>query len=72
LEAPQPDTQFGDYKCEALYKRVAGFKPKMMREQSEFPLTVWFKRAEDGRVTVRRVAAPTKFGNVVVLRREAD
>ena len=69
FKAPVADTEFGDFRCEAMYTRVAGFKPKMMKRRTEFPLTVWFVTRPSGKSFIRRAAASTQFGDVIVLLR---
>lgn len=67
LGAPEPD---GDrVRCPAIYRRIAGFKPKMMKKQSEFPFDIWFEMRPDGMAQIVRAAGDTMFGLAVVLLR---
>ncbi|MEM9144887.1 MAG: DUF3108 domain-containing protein [Pseudomonadota bacterium] len=54
-------------RCDALYARVGGFKPKMMKKP-DFPFTVWFAPGEAGGWAFLRAMGETPFG-VAVLRR---
>ena len=68
LGAPTPD---GDrIKCPAKYRRIAGFKPKMMKKQAEFPFDVWFAEREDGLAHFIRAAGESMYGVAVILLRE--
>lgn len=68
LGQPEPD---GDrLKCSALYRRIAGFKPKMMKKHPEFPFEVWFAERPDGRAHFVRAAGTSMFGLAVILLRE--
>jgi len=57
-------------RCPALYRRVAGFKPKMMRKTPTFPFDVWYEERPDGLTHLVRVAGGSMFGVAVVLLRE--
>ena len=64
-------TKDGDrIKCPAKYRRIAGFKPKMMRKQAEFPFHVWFKENDQGQAYFFRAAGESMFGVAVILLRE--
>lgn len=68
LGAPKKD---GDrIKCSAKYRRIAGFKPKMMKKQSEFPFSIWYEERPDGLAHVVRATGESMFGLAVVLLRE--
>ena len=59
----------GTVTCEGRYERLAGFKPKRMRE-AIFPFEAEMDPAGEGRWRPRIVRAPTKFGTATaVLRR---
>ncbi len=68
LGAPEPDQ--GRIRCPAVYRRIAGFKPKQMRETPEFPFSVWFEVRDDGLAHVKRAAGDSMFGIAVVLARD--
>ncbi|MGD1922828.1 MAG: DUF3108 domain-containing protein [Paracoccaceae bacterium] len=57
-------------KCGALYRRIAGFKPKMMKKRPEFPFWVWFEDRPDGLAHIVRAAGDSMFGLAVILMRE--
>lgn len=68
LGAPEPHQ--GRIRCPATYRRVAGFKPKLMRRQAEFPFHVWFEVRADGLAHFKRAAGDSMFGLIVILARE--
>ena len=68
LGAPSPDG--ARIKCPAKYRRIAGFKPKMMKKQAEFPFDVWFSERPDGMAHFVRAAGESMFGIAVILLRE--
>lgn len=57
-------------KCKAKYRRIAGFKPKMMKKRAEFPFNVWFAEKADGKAHFVRAAGESMFGLAVILLRE--
>ncbi|MEM9062650.1 MAG: DUF3108 domain-containing protein [Pseudomonadota bacterium] len=57
-------------RCSALYRRIAGFKPKMMKKRPEFPFRIWFEDRPDGRAHIVRAAGESMFGLAVVLLRD--
>ena len=57
-------------RCPALYRRIAGFKPKMMRKRPKFPFDIWYEKRGDGLAHVVRAAGDTMFGIAAVLLRE--
>lgn len=68
LGQPAPDGE--RIKCPAKYRRIAGFKPKMMKKQAEFPFDVWFVERPDGKAHFMRAAGESMFGVAVILLRE--
>ena len=68
LGAPSPDGE--RIRCPAKYRRIAGFKPKMMKKQAEFPFDVWFVERPDGLAHFIRAAGESMFGVAVILLRE--
>ncbi len=57
-------------KCPAMYRRIAGFKPKMMKKRPTFPFSIWYEERPDGLAHVVRAAGDSMFGIAVVLLRE--
>ena len=57
-------------RCPATYRRIAGFKPKMMKKQAEFPFNVWFEQRPDGLAQFVRAAGESMFGLAVILLRK--
>lgn len=55
-------------KCHALYRRVAGYKPKELKETIGF--NVWFEERPDGLMHVVRAAGESMLGVAVLLLRE--
>lgn len=55
-------------RCPALYRRVAGYKPKELNET--IPFDVWFEERPDGLAHLVRAAGESGFGLAVVLLRE--
>lgn len=66
LHAAEPDGTLR--RCEALYRRVAGFKPKMMKKP-DFPFTVWYAPRHGGGWAFLRAMGETPFGTAVLRRR---
>ena len=60
----------GRLRCPAVYRRVAGFKPKMINRQREFPFHIWFEVKDDGLAHIKRAAGESMFGLAVVLGRD--
>lgn len=56
-------------RCPAKYRRVAGFKPKMLRKP-DFPFNIWFVERGDGLAHVLRAAGESPFGLAVALMRQ--
>ncbi|MEM1299464.1 MAG: DUF3108 domain-containing protein [Pseudomonadota bacterium] len=64
-------TMDGDrIRCPALYRRIAGFKPKMMKKRPKFPFHVWFEERADGKAHMVRAAGDSMFGIAVILLRD--
>lgn len=57
-------------RCPALYRRIAGFKPKLMKKRPKFPFDIWYEERKDGLAHVVRAAGDTMFGLAVVLLRK--
>ena len=56
-------------RCPANYRRIAGFKPKMMKERPNFPFNIWLEERGDGLAHVGRGAGESMFGLAVILLR---
>lgn len=63
LEAARPEQ--GMMRCAALYRRVAGFKPKLM-ERPDWPLELWFARDAGGLWHLERAMGEMSFGIAVL------
>lgn len=78
LAAPVPDAAPADLvgpsqprlRCGAIYRRIAGFRPKLMAKQREFAFAVWFQRQADGQYWVVRAEGETPLGEAVVRLRD--
>lgn len=68
LGAPSPDGN--RIKCPATYRRIAGFKPKMMKKRAIFPFSVWYEDRPDGKAHIIRAAGESILGLAVILLRE--
>ena len=66
----QPKKKGERIRCPANYRRIAGFKPKMMRKRPNFPFAIWYEVGPDGLAHVVRAAGDTMFGTAVVLLRK--
>lgn len=55
-------------RCPAHYRRIAGYKPKELKETIDF--SVWFEERPDGLAHVVRMAGESLLGLAVVLLRE--
>ena len=64
----EPEQRDAGIRCEALYRRVAGFKPKQMKDP-EFPFEFWFEQAPNGTYRVLRALGDTPIGTAVIRRR---
>jgi len=70
VELGEPRRDGERIECPAVYHRVAGFKPKMLRKGREFPFTVWFEKRRDGLAHVVRAAGESRLGLAVALLRK--
>ena len=57
-------------RCDAVYVRIAGFKPKLMGKRARRPFALFFEDRGDGLFHVVRAAGKTSFGLAVLLLRE--
>ena len=64
--APEADGE--RIRCPAQYRRVAGYKPKELKETIDF--SVWFEERPDGLMHVVRAAGDSLLGLAVVLLRK--
>lgn len=69
IDLGKPETDGDRIRCPATYRRIAGFKPKMMKKQSEFPFHVWFQDRGDGTAHFVRATGDSMFGIAVILLR---
>lgn len=64
-------TQEGDkLRCEAVYVRVAGFKPKKMGDRARWPFSLYYEERDDGMFHVVRAVGETDYGVAVVRLRK--
>ncbi len=56
--------------CDAVYVRIAGFKPNLMGERARRPFALFFEQRDDGLFQVVRAVGRTSFGLAVLLLRE--
>jgi len=57
-------------RCDAVYVRIAGFKPTLMGERARRPFALFFEDRGDGLFHVVRAVGKTSFGLAVLLLRE--
>jgi hypothetical protein len=67
---PQPVSGGQRIRCNAVYVRIAGFKPKLMGERARRPFELFFEQRDDGLYHVVRAIGQTSFGLAVLLLRE--
>ena len=65
----KPASRRGMIKCDAEYRRVAGFKPKQMKKPG-FPFVLWFRETRDG-YEFLRAKGETPLGTAVIRLRAA-
>ena len=68
IDLGAPEAGEGRIRCPALYRRVAGYKPKELKETIDF--AVWFEERPDGLAHLVRAAGESYLGLAVVLLRE--
>jgi hypothetical protein len=68
IDLGRPEADGERIRCRGVYRRVAGYKPKELREKIGF--SVWFEERPDGLAHVVRVAGESELGLAVALRRE--
>jgi len=57
-------------RCDAVYVRIAGFKPKLMGERARRPFALFFEQRADGLFHVVRAIGQTSFGLAALLLRD--
>lgn len=66
-----PETSGNEIKCEAIYERIAGYKPKMLKDDRRtVPFTIWFRKRADGLWEGDRVLVPTEYAMIAMKRRD--
>jgi len=68
IGAPVPD--HARIRCPAVYRRISGFKPKLLKKRPTCPFDLWYEERPDGLTHVVRAAGDTMFGIAVVLLRD--
>jgi hypothetical protein len=68
IDLGAPEVEEGRIRCPAHYRRVAGYKPKELKETIDF--AVWFEKRPDGFAHLVRAAGDSYLGLAVVLLRE--
>ena len=66
----QAATGDGRIRCESVYVRIAGFKPKLMGAKARRPFALFLEQRGDGLFHVVRVIGQTSFGLAVLLLRD--
>jgi len=67
---PQTATGDGRIRCDSVYVRIAGFKPKLMGARARRPFALFLEQRGDGLFHVVRAAGQTSFGLAVLLLRQ--
>lgn len=67
---PQPVDGGEGIRCDAVYVRIAGFKPKLMGERARRPFALFFEQRADGLFHVVRAIGQTSFGLAALLLRD--
>ncbi len=70
IEIGPPRHEGDRIRCDAVYVRIAGFKPTLMGERARRPFALFFEDRGDGMFHVVRVIGQTSFGLAVLLLRE--
>jgi hypothetical protein len=70
IEIGPPRHEGDRIRCDAVYVRIAGFKPTLMGEWARRPFALFFEERGDGLFHVVRVVGQTSFGLAVLLLRE--
>ena len=68
LDLGAPEADGARIRCRAVYRRVAGYKPKELAETIRF--SVWFEERANGLAHLVRAAGESGYGLAVVLLRE--
>lgn len=69
LGEPEAPNASGEIACPATYRRVAGFKPKLIAENPDFPFRVFFAPRPGGHWSLVRAVGDTPIGTFVLRRR---
>ncbi len=70
IEIGPPRREGNRIRCDAVYVRIAGFKPALMGERARRPFALFFEERGDGLFHVVRVVGQTSFGLAVLLLRD--
>lgn len=68
IEAPV--RQGSRIRCEAVFQRLGGYKPKWMGDRARNPFTMEYARRDDGLYQPARVWAETAYGTTAILLRD--
>lgn len=70
LEIDPPQRDGDRIRCEAMYVRLAGYKPKSMGKRASRPFTLFLEERADGLFAVVRAVGETSFGPMILLLRD--
>lgn len=65
----KPTAQGKAVVCNGQYRRIAGFKPEEMAERTNFPFTLTYEPAANGKMRVTEVAMESIYGKAAMKRR---
>lgn len=72
LDFSNPRVDGDKMRCDGIYERLAGFKPKYMKRQTKFPFELEYSIDGQGVAMVQRVTVETDYGYAVAKLREAS
>jgi hypothetical protein len=70
IEIGPPQRDGDRTRCDAVYVRIAGFRPGLMGAKARRPFALFYEQRGDGLFHVVRVVGQTSFGLAVLLLRE--
>jgi hypothetical protein len=65
----EPEMRDGTLVCAAEYRRLAGYPPERLEEQTRFPFQLEFTPSGEGRVQVTRLRLNSQLGPATAVRR---
>jgi hypothetical protein len=72
LEIDPPQREGARIRCDAMYVRLAGYKPKWMGKRAWRPFTLFLEERADGLFEVVRAVGESSYGPLILLLRDAE